>query len=352
MDRNAFHLLLKRYFDGSCSEDERRIVDQWYELLEDEGALQHIPENTVELENRIWEKIHDHVSGPDKASGSRDLREHPLRKIWIRWVAAAAVIACIVVGTIKFGSHKSDGDAFVSTKIKEGLIENINNGTDPKLVRLEEGTTVVLQPHARIAFPKHFQTERREVYFEGEGFFNVTHDAKRPFFVYNNKLVTEVLGTSFNIRIIDNKIEVSVKTGRVAVYENGQRVNEYAQKKEENGVIITPNQKVTYYSENRHFITSLVETPLPVINEDTTASAQKTKFVFDDTPISEVLKSIEKTYEIEIVMENESLKDCPFTGDIRRQNLFNKLEFVCQALQATYEIKGTKILIKGGHTCN
>ena len=273
------------------------------------------------------------------------------RKLWIRWASVAAAVILIVAAWMLF-SGKSDADSFVNKKIQEGLLENLNNTAEAKLVTLEDGSTVMLQPHARIAFPRHFIKEKREVFFEGEGFFNVTRNVNRPFFVYNNKLVTEVLGTSFNIKIIDNKIEVSVKTGRVAVYENGQRTNVYAQRKDENGVIITPNQKVTYYEENRHFITSLVEAPVPVTHNDSSGSPSAAKYVFDDTPLSEVLKAIEKTYEIEIVLENESLNECPFTGDIARQNLYNKLEFICQAFQASYEVKGTKILIKGGHGCN
>jgi transmembrane sensor len=116
-------------------------------------------------------------------------------------------------------------------------------------------------------------------------------------------------------------------------------------------VIITPNQKVTYYEENRHFITSLVEAPLPV-HAESGKTPEEEKFVFDDTPLSEVLNTLEKTYEIEIVLENANLANCPFTGNITKQNLFNKLEIICQAFQATYDLKGTVILIKGGKGCN
>jgi len=350
MDRNAFHLLLKRYLDGTCSDEERRIVDQWYELLDDD-VLPVTPENTLEIEKRLWEKINDHVMETASLSSHLERDVLPSRKLWIRWLSVAAAVV-LIAGAWMFFSGKNDAGSFVSKKIQEGLLENLNNTAEAKLVTLEDGSTVMLQPHARIAFPRHFVKEKREVFFEGEGFFNVTRNVNRPFFVYNNKLVTEVLGTSFNIRIIDNKIEVSVKTGRVAVYENGQRTHVYAQKKDENGVIITPNQKVTYYEENRHFITSLVDAPAPVIHSDNSGSPAATKFVFDDTPLSEVLNAIEKTYEIEVVLENESLNGCPFTGDIARQNLYNKLEFICQAFQASYEVKGTKILIKGGHGCN
>lgn len=178
----------------------------------------------------------------------------------------------------------------------------------------------------------------------------MTKDPARPFFVYNNNLVTEVLGTSFNVRAVSNGIEVAVRTGKVAVYENDSKISLSKREKLENGVIITPNEKVIYYAEARHFVTSIVDAPLPV--PPSTERADTIGFVYDDMPLANVLASIEKAYNIEIVLENENIRNCPFTGDLTKPSLYNKLEFICQALGASYEIKGTKILIKGGKSCD
>jgi ferric-dicitrate binding protein FerR (iron transport regulator) len=188
------------------------------------------------------------------------------------------------------------------------------------------------------------------VHLEGEAFFEVSKDLRRPFFVYNENLVTEVLGTSFNVKAVTSGVEVAVSTGKVAVYENGNKISLSPREKLENGVIITANQKVTYYEQARHFVTSIVDTPLPV--PPVADKKDSISFVYDDMPLSTVLASIEKTYNIEIVLENDSLKNCPFTGDLTKPSLYNKLEFICQALGASYEIKGTKILLKGGKSCN
>jgi hypothetical protein len=99
------------------------------------------------------------------------------------------------------------------------------------------------------------------VYLEGEALFTVSKNPNRPFFVYNNQIVTQVLGTSFTVQNKNGKIEVAVKTGRVAVYENGEQINLNEVEQKSNGVIITPNQKVTYYQQERHFVTSIVDQP-------------------------------------------------------------------------------------------
>jgi ferric-dicitrate binding protein FerR (iron transport regulator) len=347
MDRKAFHALLKRYLDGKCTAEERGIVDEWYELLDDSEV--QVPEDGEEfkaIEKRLWRKIQNEAISVKKPNTQAN-------NVWFlhsakKWWVAAACMLLAIGGYLFFSPGKTA--SIESEKVQQGLTEISNFSSLPKNVLLEDGSKITLQTGGKIAFPKHFLPGKREVYLEGEAFFEVSKNPSRPFFVYNNNLVTEVLGTSFNIKIVNGKIEVDVRTGRVAVYENGSRIKLSAKEKLENGVIITPNQKVTYYTENRHFITSIVDVPLPVPAKEKQDSA--IKFVYDDTPLYQVLSSVEKVYGIEIVLENENLKNCPFTGDITKPSLFNKLQFICQVFGASYEIKGTSILIKGGKSCN
>ncbi len=345
MDRKAFHLLLKRYLDGTSSEAEHRLVDHWYELLDDEMPVA-ITENELQaMESRIWNSIQRKAVTQEAFPADKPAS----RKIW-RKLTVAAMVASLLAGAWWYLAVYSKTNTLVSDKVQEGLLEEVNNTNITRQIVLEDGSRVRLAPMTKIAFPRHFLKSKREVYLEGEAFFEVTKNPGHPFFVFNKTLVAEVLGTSFNIRIIKNKIEVAVRTGRVAVFENGQKIKLNSQQKLQNGVIITPNQKVTYYTENRHFVTSLVETPVPVDTQKDAALSNPV-FIFDDAPLAEVLGSLEKAYQIEIVLENDNLGKCPFTGDISKQTLFNKLELVCSAFQANYEIKGTRILIKGGISC-
>jgi len=87
--------------------------------------------------------------------------------------------------------------------------------------------------------------------------------------------------------------------------------------------------------------------PVVVSNNNTEDKITELNFVFDETPIAKVLEHLEAAYHIEMVMENETLAKCLFTGDIKGQNLYDQLEIICESVQATYEIRGTRILIKG-----
>jgi ferric-dicitrate binding protein FerR (iron transport regulator) len=345
MDHKAFRQLLKRYLDNSCTDDERKIIDQWYELLDNENV--DLTEREMdEVESRLWNKL--------QSASKEKAVVIPIKKQSVfswKYAAAACLLGLVLISGIFWFRTNAKAPApgtLVAAKVTAGFLEEANTGNTPKDIQLEDGSTVSLYPGSKLAFPKHFTKAKREVYLEGEAFFKVSKNPNRPFFVYNNNIVTQVLGTSFDIRGRNGQVEVAVKTGRVAVYENKEQITLDEVQQKSNGVIITPNQKVTYYQEERHFITSIVDQPVPVPDESKKAEAH---FVYNETPLYKVLDDLQNTYELEIVLENDKIKNCQFTGDLTGQTLFNKLEGICLVFNATYEIKGTKILLKAAKEC-
>jgi transmembrane sensor len=349
MDRNAFRQLLRRYLDNSCTDEERRIIDHWYELLDNERKPLSNEEIT-EVEKRLWCKIQ---SLTVNESSAPILFENGKNKWWKYAAAASLIAAVILIGNpvLKRRNQGSDTPSLVVAKVSQGFSEEINNSATIKKIQLEDGSSVSIYPGSRLAFPKHFAASKREVYLEGEALFTVSKNPYRPFFVYNNQIVTRVLGTSFTVQDNNGKIEVAVKTGRVAVYENGEQINLNEVEQKSNGVIITPNQKVTYYQQERHFVTSIVDQPAPM-PIDSTQSVTPIHFNYNETPLNKVVQDLEDTYKLEIVLENDKMKNCLFTGDLSNQNLFNKLESICVAFSSSYEIKGTRILLKSGKNCD
>ena len=341
MDRKEFRQLLKRYLKGTCTEEEREWVDHWYELLYDRSLPPVTAAEFDVLEGEIWAGIQQ------QGSITQELQPAPVRRLrpW-RYAVAAAVVLAVVAGLyFLYPSPAPGGISYEQVRTEQGLQERVNQTTGVQTVRLEDGSTVRLQPGARIAFPARFTADRREVYLEGEAFFDVQRHPGRPFFVYNGRLVTQVLGTSFDVKVDRHtgEVTVSVSSGRVAVYEHGEKGT---RGKKSNGVIVTPNQKVVYKIDSRLFETALVDEPQPIAvpRRDSVAAPS---FAFEEAPLSAVLEAMEHVYGIEVMAENEKLYDCSFTGDLTRQPLYTKLEIICQSIGAAYEIKGTRILVKG-----
>jgi hypothetical protein len=233
----------------------------------------------------------------------------------------------------------------VNTPVQQkGMIEAANTSSKPMKIVLEDGSQVTLQPQSKLNYPEKFGNTNREVYLEGEGFFEVQKNPAKPFFVYTGKVTTKVLGTSFYVKSIDGvkKIEVEVVSGRVSVYE---KENKSINKGNEiNGVVLTPNHKVTFFAESNLFVTNIVKNPIIQ-----TPKIQDTRvfFEFDDTPVSAVLDKLREAYGLDILVENEAINKCFLTADITHQPLYTKLDIICAAIGTSYEVKGTTILISG-----
>ncbi|MEZ4906043.1 MAG: FecR family protein, partial [Spirosomataceae bacterium] len=216
------------------------------------------------------------------------------------------------------------------------------------VLRLDDGTEINLAPQSSLKYPAQFKSNNREVFLDGKAFFKVAHNPQKPFLVYTGEVVTKVLGTSFWIDTEgkNKAVEVSVVSGKVSVFQRDAR-NDFVSEKIKSGVILTPNQKVKYIEGSQAFETSLVENPVLLSKGEKEQEIQPALFVFDDVPLREVVSQLEKAYGIEIILENENLKNCLFTADITKQPLFVKLDLLCASLNANYEVRGTKILVSG-----
>lgn len=170
----------------------------------------------------------------------------------------------------------------------------------------------------------------------------------QPFIVYYNKVVTQVLGTSFTIKTNSKtkNIEVSVKTGKVQVYENMQFLSA---KDKGKGVIVSQNQKAIYNREQRVFETTLSDLLQPLsIETDTLVGLPDVEFQYKiPTSIQSICQQFERIYGVEIIVESENIYNCLFNGDLSKKDLYKKLEILCLTVDAEFEIRGTKILISG-----
>ncbi|MCF2488147.1 FecR family protein [Dyadobacter sp. CY347] len=265
------------------------------------------------------------------------------------WFRIAATVALVLVsGWIIFSlSTKKESQKITFEKPiqehKDSLTEKWNASMKPMTVVLEDGSKVTLSANGRIRYANKFVAARREVYLEGEAFFDITKDADRPFFVYSNGLVTKVLGTSFTVKAYgnSNEVTVEVKTGRVSVF--AQSDPDVAQKtsgRELQGIVLSPNQKIIYSREEVRMVKTLVEKPEIVVPK-----AEISQFQFEDTPASDVFATVGKAYGIEILYDAEILKDCPLTATLDNQTLHEKLFIICQAVEASYEILDGQVVI-------
>lgn len=250
------------------------------------------------------------------------------------WLRIAASIA--LVGLLVWLYRESN---FSPKSNLTKAIETENNSVQPLSLKLSDGSTVTLKKGSKLQVADDFGVQNRTVILTGEAFFEVKKDPQRPFLVYAGGIVTKVLGTSFNIRAYNNETKtlVGVRTGRVTVYQ--EESNNIKNQIHPEQIFLTPNQQVIFEKKVEKLVKTLVEKPVILLQD-----AYNT-FEYEETPISEVLNQLERAYGVKIIYDTDLLANCNLTATFGNEPLFDKIEIICETIQARYEIADGQIVI-------
>lgn len=347
--------LLDRYVNGIITVDEQ---NELFELIGsgrfDPDLEAHIAlslSNTSALDQadlppHISEEIVRQIMLAEKSTAALIPLEPRRRTSWKKWAIAASVATLISVGWLLLKPEHEQDEFLAQVADKQSSLSNLSDTV--QMVRLADGSRIELQPGAKLYHPLHFSDTLRAVFLDGDAFFDIAPDPHQPFVVYGRHIMTRVLGTSFRIQTNPETgaEEVEVRTGRVQVSENN-RVNKTSGAV--SPVIVTPNQKAIFEPERRQLLTTLVAHPQPVALEPHRSKMLTIvrSFRYDQQILSEILDDLEAVYAVEIITENPALDNCVFTGDISDDNLFTQLKILCLATRSSYEVNGTRILIRG-----
>lgn len=362
-DKSRCRELLQQHLDGTLDAGGRNelfklsadvnIEELLAEMIDADFSLDQTGERDLSAD--IAENILSRILASEE--NTNRLFSRSIRRNLVRRFSIAAVFLIIVLGTafLFFRPVKVSAPVAFEAFVPKSIIKKINNTSLPMILELEDGSTVKLAPNASLSFPQHFVPGKREVYMTGEAFFQVAKNPNAPFFVYYNNIVTRVLGTSFNIKTNPHtkNVEVSVVSGKVQVIENKYLTPGNATTEEAKSVIVIPNQKATYNDERRDFETTLADSiqALPNFNDKpgyAPGLADTDSFYFPKaTNLKQVFSQLEAVYGVKIIVNNEFIYNCVFTGDISKQDMWKKLNIICLTVGSTYEIKGTNILVSG-----
>ena len=349
MTKEEFKKILQRYETGVADDKERELIESWYDaryndlILKGEKSI----ENPAETKARVLSAIEDSLDSFSIISRRRRYR------IW----AVASVAAIAAVGIFffvpNFTFRKDAEFAENSTDKKiEGAV--INTTSSPLWVQLEDGTAVTLDPQSKLT-DIDFSKAERTVHLEGKAFFNVARNPKRPFYIVTENIVTRVLGTSFTVHAPKGKEEtVAVKTGRVAVYRKEEKARISLP---DFYVTVTPNHQVHFDHKRQKLVAEIVEHPalIPAAEHEENIGAASPqapiRMEFDGTPVEKIFKKLEAAYGISIKYDAKKIANCSLTITLVDEDLFTRLQAVCDAIGGSYHVAGTEILVKNAG-CN
>lgn len=330
--------LIEKYLDGKCTAEECAFIDSWYAALgrhPDAHAGEADEERFASARERMLGNLQTH----SQTTLGRPLYEEAARPLFWKYTGIAATI--LLVGALGFYMLPANDvpvDAVQTTVTAEPAVFE-NYTTEVRRVILPDGSIVAMSPSSRIRFSDNGETPSRELHLEGEAYFDVAHNNERPFYVYADNIVTKVLGTSFIVRAIgrDEKVTVSVKTGKVTVYTRNA-----THKK----TVLVPNQEAVYDRRTDSVATQAI--PARQVQEEKKAYPEMN---FEETPVPEVLAMLTKTYDIDIIFQEDKLSGCVLTSSFFEEGLYDRIDVICTAIGATYSIVDARIVIES-NGCN
>lgn len=327
ISKKQFKKLLERFLKDDATEHEKRWVEKWYTSLEKENNYPVLSEEErTYLSDGNWKKLQEKM--------------HAKPRTILLWPSLAA--AAVLVLAITFVLYQSD-DA--PTKSHPAVVAADNHQLSNPAGQindflLPDSTIVSLGAGSSLRLAANFNENERQVFLQGEAFFKVSHNANKPFYVTAGGLVTRVLGTSFRVSALPNNAEVivTVKTGKVSVYKASASEND---NNEDSKIHLTPNQQAIFDRATDRVSKKLISDPEVII-----PPRKLEKMRFTKRPVQEVFAALQEMYGIDMQYDEELLQKCILTTSLDVGSLYSKLDIICDAIGATYQIEGTVVKIQ------
>jgi len=230
MDQDRLDELIDKYASGTISPEEFKELLDWYhsaEISTVEWPAAN-PEEKDQLKARMLLRLQTQIRAASAPPATRVTPAAPAIPATLEnpaapaptpgkifplrpWQVAAAACLLLIISSIWLARQ--------SRQSNPALVERRNPAGKIQTFRLPDGTQVWLNAVSTIRYSPNFGRSSREVYLDGEGYFDVTKDDTHPFIVHSGPLITTVLGTRFDVKAFRTEAlaEVSVISGKVKV---------------------------------------------------------------------------------------------------------------------------------------
>lgn len=336
MNQKSFYDLLNRYESGNCTEAEKLWVDKWYHNLNSHDFKDLSSTALEEMQANVWLNLNN--------TEQKSAPALKVKKLWPKFAIAASIMVAFFIAGLYLANYNRAEQSFLDENADLNLISKTNESDSTMVIALSDQSMVTLKPQANIIYPKVFAANKRTVYLKGSAFFSVSKNPNRPFYVYHQKLVVRVLGTSFWVKSATDKMpaQVAVRTGKVSVAENQKSsLFSFAEKKLAKPILLTPNQKGIFTDHQLN--KTLVSKPIPL--DEAYNIPTSVSYNFKEESIKEIFKTLSEAYGIEIKSDNEQIATYTFTGDLSKKGLYEQLDLICGTISGKYYIQGTSIVV-------
>jgi transmembrane sensor len=330
MNRESINDLLKQYLNNTISKNDleqlmRHISaassdDELHLLMQEQWDLDDHQSPDTAQNDFLYQKI---ITDPRFSgdTGSPRGRIFPFRRFLS---IAAGLLLFLGIGSIVYQYIKRPvpQTAVVYEKKTVPFGQKIQ-------MQLADGTNVWINSGSTLKFPAKFTGAKRELYLEGEAYFDVAHDASRPFIIHAGKVATQVLGTAFDIKAYGpSEFDVTVTRGKVSVGLTDQQLG-----------VLTAEQGLSYNNISK------LSKRYPV-----TIAKLRWMYgdlIFDNMKMGDAAETLERWYDIKITLTDPRIRSRRFSASfLKHEHIGQVLNVLSQIAHFNYTQQGKNFIIQ------
>ncbi|TRX71430.1 FecR family protein [Carboxylicivirga sp. M1479] len=371
------------YIEGTISSEDKKLLDSWLT----DSANQRFFERLTSKHYLLSKDKQHQVFNSDKDAAwqatQQSIKSSKKVKLWMQYAAAVlvplvlffAVYQLSEVGqqrsdvasyTIEPGEQRaililSDGSQIevsaadtLITQSQSGVVidldsaavnyNDLNNKESDGIhyntlnttrgmeysITLEDGTKVWLNASSSLKYPERFVGTNREVYADGEVYFEVAKDRNRPFFVHFNNKKIRVLGTQFNVRSYKEENNDYVTLAEGSIQLESKQAN----------VIMEPNKQAVVNKKSGQL-------ELQTVNAMVYGAWRKGNFVYDKARLETIINDVARWYQLNVFYQNHSVKEKRLSLYTPRQGSIKDLLEILEATDdISFEINDDNLIVR------
>jgi ferric-dicitrate binding protein FerR (iron transport regulator) len=319
---------IKKYLEGKTTVSESEQIRSWLINPENDVELRQIlgeiwANSEIQLKgqapdfNRMLDQVHHQINNQQIHQLKPRALSTSFYQVFSR-VAAILIIPLLLLSVYFYFNPAQTSNQLVSNTFREIYTKP---GTRTQ-IDLPDGTRVWLNDGTTFRYPEQFTGTQREVFVDGEAYFEVKSNPENPFVVNNPMMNTVVTGTHFNLNAYsaDNYFEATLLEGKIHL-EN-----------ENKNLVMKPGEQVQFDSHLENVVQKTVD-------PQNAAAWVDGKLIFKDEKLETAIKKLARWYNVEIIVTDPEITNYLMTATIQDEKLDQSLKLIALALPVKFEFK-------------
>jgi ferric-dicitrate binding protein FerR (iron transport regulator) len=319
---------IKKYLEGKTTVSESEQIRSWLINPENDVELRQIlgeiwANSEIQLKgqapdfNRMLDQVHHQINNQQIHQLKPRALSTSFYQVFSR-VAAILIIPLLLLSVYFYFNPAQTSNQLVSNTFREIYTKP---GTRTQ-IDLPDGTRVWLNDGTTFRYPEQFTGTQREVFVDGEAYFEVKSNPENPFVVNNPMMNTVVTGTHFNLNAYsaDNYFEATLLEGKIHL-EN-----------ENKNLVMKPGEQVQFDSHLENVVQKTVD-------PQNAAAWVDGKLIFKDEKLETAIKKLARWYNVEIILTDPEITNYLMTATIQDEKLDQSLKLIALALPVKFEFK-------------